>query len=99
MGNIKKSTFPALLKGSLLYDLVKDVEVLPVQHWLAQGLPAPVLVSEQEAAWFPFPSLLKHCSDSPDVLKDTEVRALSGNMMHASCIGACFVFVLAVGDK
>jgi hypothetical protein len=80
---------PALLRGSCLYDLVSDKEVLPIQHWLIQGFPVPGFVDEELSANFPFPSLLP---GHKDPLHDKEVRTLTGNSMHVAAVGAWVLF-------
>ena len=46
---------PSLLQGSLLFDLVREREVLPVEHLLIQGFPVPGFADEAMANVFPFP--------------------------------------------
>ena len=81
---------PALLKKSVLYDLVKDQVLDAENHWLIQGFSCPRFGINSEG--FPFPSLLE---DGPDRLTPEEMKKLTGNSMHWAAIGAWFIFSIA----
>ena len=81
---------PALLKKSVLYDLVKDQVLDAEYHWLIQGFSCPRFGINSEG--FPFPSLLE---DGADCFTPEEMKRLTGNSMHWAPIGAWFIFSIA----
>ena len=91
-GHIQTSSVPALLRGSVLIDLVDGRLLLPAEHWFIQGFPChfdglpPTLHK-----YFP-PSLV-------DGLSAGEVRSLTGNAMHVVQIGATVLFKIACTSK
>ena len=80
---------PALLRASVLHDLVNDRPVLPLEHFLIHAFPVPGLVPPEFSVDFPFPGVLQ-------TLSDTEVRKLTGNGMHLCAVGSQLMWLLAV---
>ena len=87
---------PALLRGSFLFDLKRGVEVLPIQHWLIQGVPVPGFTTEEQASRCAFRALFE---DPQSALSDSAVRTLTGNAMHMAAIGSWVLFGLATTCK
>ena len=54
----RSSMAPRLLRHSFLFDTVTQNEVLPLQHFLIQGWPAPCFADERQSRYFPFPDIL-----------------------------------------
>ena len=74
---------PALLKGSMVFDLVSDREYSIAELWMVQGVPHPVAVRSDA-------KLLERCcflpaidSSSPSVLPEASQRQMVGNAMHS----------------
>ena len=74
---------PALLRKSVLYELVNGQLLDAKNHWLVQGFSCPSFGINSEG--FPFPSLLE---DGADCLTPEEMKRLAGNSMHWAQIGA-----------
>ena len=53
-GGAESLLAPALFRRSMLFDLVQAVELIPAQHLLIQGFPAPPFVPPELAKFFPF---------------------------------------------
>ena len=83
---------PALLTHSSLIDVVSGQEIIPLQHWLIQGLPVPGLCADALSRDFLFSLIFRN-------LTDANVRKAIGNMMHAAPIGAWLGFALATTTK
>ena len=82
---------PALLRKSVLYELVNGQLLDAKNHWLVQGLSCPCFGINSES--FPFPSLLE--DDGPDSLTQEQMKRLTGNSMHWAQIGAWLMFSIA----
>ena len=94
------SSFPAVLRKTLLYNAI-DKELAPVaSHWLAQGFPHPVVtsISEDIMAAFPFSADLLNPLHE-DGLSVADQRTLTGNAMHRSAIGCWFIYNLLGTDR
>ena len=84
---------PALLRGSVLYDLVSGQEVLPIQHWLTMGAAVPAVAQPDSGVVCPFlETFFKE-------LTDREARTLAGNAMHVAAIGTFLMFSMAATTK
>ena len=81
---------PALLRKSVLYELVNGQLLDAKNHWIVPGIPCPCFGTNSEG--FPFRSLLE---DGADCLTPEEMKTLTGNSMHWAQIGAWFMFSIA----
>ena len=87
---------PRLITNSALYDLAEEKEALPIIHFLMMGFPVPFFVSKDLGACFPFPDIIAlEPSDDSSILKDGEIRSLTGNGFHWAIMGASMMFSLA----
>jgi hypothetical protein len=98
MSQINVDVFPAVMRKSILYDLVAQRPVLVAELWLVQGIPRPHMLPaganaiEQE---FPFPQLLPNKLaefGQPGVLSLSEQKSLLGNCMHWAQISPWLLF-------
>ena len=94
---------PRLLRHSLLYDLVKEEEIIPLQHLLIQGFPVPGWASYELAARFPFPDLVSTVYVNRDQqtltkLTELELRQIAGDGFHWSLIGAMLAFAWSTSE-
>ena len=88
---------PRLLRGSYLYDLVSNREILPLQHLLIQGFPVPGWAPAAAAHAFPFPGLINATmGPNSQQLSDTELRSLTGDGMHWNLLGSVILFSWAM---
>ena len=75
----KVDTMPALLKNTLIIDLVSERVITTQEHWLTQGFPIPMEhVGPELIAWFPFAELIH----GKKAFEPRVQRALTGNSMH-----------------
>ena len=86
---------PALLRRSMLFDLVQAVELIPAQHLLIQGFPAPPFAPPELAKFFPFPKIFTAGFVDADasMLNAADVRTLTGNSFHWLQAGAMLMFM------
>ena len=87
---------PTLLRGSLLYDLVRKRTVLLAEHWLMQGFPHPDIeaLPQYMRGEFPFTALVTTSTStgSQPALSTGAQRSLTGNAMHVSQVGLWFLY-------
>ena len=70
---------PALLRGSVLYDLVAKRAVLPLEHFAVQAF--LIMTTSKWVVYFPWDlAVLQR-------LADDEIRKLIGNGMHLCAVG------------
>jgi hypothetical protein len=81
----------ALRRNSEPFDLVQNLPLESVEHFVVQGFPVPGLVAPEHSRHFPFPDLLQ----GPDALSEAAVRVLTGNAMCLPVAGAMLLFCLA----
>ena len=89
---------PTLTGKSQLYDIVSQREVPPIVHMAMLGFPVPELAPQAFAQHFPFPSLVSvypRGDDRPRILKDTEVKTMSGNSFAVPHAGGVLQFILS----
>ena len=100
-GGAESPLAPALLRRSMLFDLVQAVELIPAQHLLIQGFPAPPFAPPEFAKFFPFPKIFT--AGFVDVeaarlhgwslLIAADLRMLAGNSFHWLQVGAMLMFM------
>ena len=84
--HIATNVMPALLRQSVLYDLVTDRPLIVAEYWIVHGWAHPGCesIAAELRREFPFPSLV---SEGPSELKAASQRCLLGNGMHWCQIG------------
>ena len=95
-GGAESPLAPALLRRSMLFDLVQAVELIPAQHLLIQGFPAPPFAPPEFAKFFPFPKIFTAGfvdADDTSMLNAADVRTLTGNSFHWLQAGAMLMFM------
>ena len=89
---------PAILTGSYLFLLRKEGverEILPLEHWSAQGWAVPTVLARKSAAAASFNiDLATLQSMTPSAL-----RHIAGNGMHKAVVGSIELFVLCAMAK
>ena len=92
----KRPLAPALLRKSMLVDLVQAVELIPAQHLLIQGFPAPPFAPPELAKFFPFPKIFTAGfvdEEDASMLNAADVKLLTGNSFHWLQAGAMLMFM------
>ena len=89
---------PALLTGSVLFDLIKNEPVGATSHWLIQGFPHPQVFGPAESAFFPC-SLSLVDSSCHTSLSVAEQKTLTGNAMHLAAVGSWAMYNIACMDR
>ncbi len=80
---------PALLRATVLWDMIREGPCGPSVYWLIQGFAHPGIPAvAQHVEAFPCPSVV--CSGLPG----TAQKALTGNSMHLSAIGTWTLYNL-----
>ena len=89
---------PRLLRGSCLYDVVTDKEVLPLQHLLIQGFPVPGWAPLAITEYFPFANMISIEDPQANQLSECQLRTLTGDGFHWASIGAILSFMWSVAS-
>ena len=94
-GGAESPLAPALLRRSMLFDLVQAVELIPAQHLLIQGFPAPPFAPPELAKFFLFRKIFTAGFVDADasMLNAADVRPLTGNTFHWLQAGAMLMFM------
>ncbi len=81
---------PAILTNTFLWDLAKDMPIVPASHWLIMGFGHPLVPSvSMHTSCFPCPAAL---IDVRTGLCAKTQRILTGNAMHVAAIGSWSLF-------
>ena len=90
--HLKTTVMPALLRNTILYDMMQRRPLSVAECWLIQGLPHPDVaqINNEAKARCPFASLIS--SQSANTLAILWQGDLQGNMMHWAQIGLWYIF-------
>lgn len=96
-GHLNTEVMPALLRRSLLVDLVRERPVAVAEMWLIQGFPHPDIdqLPLEVRARFPFPKLVSNTRDASSHLPLSKQIEMVGNSMHLSQIGLWVLYNIA----
>ena len=93
---MKTDVIPALLPGSILYDLRRKELMLACEAWVAQGFAHPMLMIPGRK--FLFEDCLLDLSD-PEALNVVQQRKMIGNSFHSAAIGCWLAYNMAATDR
>ena len=87
LNSVSLHVFPAILRSSRFVNLVTDVPVTTMEHWIVQGFPHPDATCLSERLRQSFP-----CAKSLDELPLHVQRGMIGNSMHPIQIGLWLLY-------
>jgi hypothetical protein len=96
VGTDFSSLVPSLLRRSHLFILRtsgEEREMLPLEHWSAQGWPVPSVLPRGSAAAEKFP--IDMGAGALTALSPASLKSMAGNGMHMAVVGSVLLFTLS----
>ena len=102
-----KNVAPTLVRGSHLWGMVQDRELLAEEHFLMHGFPMPGFCDQEHSTTFPYPVSLSKgkcqkasssASSSSIHLKTGQVKHLVGNGMDVRAVGSQLLWAISALD-